>query len=73
MPSARIDPVGCSHSCPRADFGPGERQPKPLDRLRKALRTSQYGPHTEQEYCQWACLPRREESRRRQVKMTGAI
>jgi len=44
------------------------RKPKLLDRLREALRSRHYSPKTEQSYCHWVCLPRREASRRRQVK-----
>jgi hypothetical protein len=39
-----------------------------LDRLREALRSRHYSGRTDQSYCHWACLPRREPSRRRQVK-----
>jgi integrase len=52
-----------------AGVRPLDRQPKLLDRLRDALRARHYNsPRTEQTYCHWACLPRREASRRRQVK-----
>jgi Phage integrase, N-terminal SAM-like domain len=36
--------------------------------MREALRSRHYSPQTEKAYCHWACLPRREASRRRQVK-----
>ena len=39
-----------------------------MDRLREALRSRHYSRRTEQTYCMWACLPRREALRRRQVK-----
>ena len=48
--------------------GPSRSQPKLLDRIREALRSRHYSRRTEQCYCHWACLPRREASRRRQVK-----
>jgi integron integrase len=53
---------------PSAASPPSGRQPKLLDRLREALRARHYSRRTEQSYCQWACLPRHEGSRRRQVK-----
>jgi len=53
---------------PSAAPPPAKQQPKLLDRLREALRSRHYSRRTEQCYCHWACLPRREASRRRQVK-----
>ena len=57
-------PVPLKHALPP----PPPQQPKLLDRLRDALRSRHYSRRTEQCYCQWACLPRREPSRCRQVK-----
>jgi integron integrase len=57
-------PAPLKHATPP----PSPQQPKLLDRPREALRSRHYSRHTEQSYCQWACLPRREPSRRRQVK-----
>jgi hypothetical protein len=50
--------------------GPVSAQPQPklLDCLRDAPRSRHYSRRTEQSYCPWPCLPRREGSRRRQVK-----
>lgn len=62
---ARRDPLG---PLKHAALAPPPRQPKLLDRLREALRSRHYSRSTEQSYCHWACLPRREASRRRQVK-----
>ena len=62
---------------PPADALPTPRgQSKLSDRLREVLRARRYSRlspvaqagRTEQCYCPWACLPRREASRRRQVK-----
>ena len=51
---------------PSAAPPPAKQQPKLLDRLREALRSRHYSRRTEHAYCHWACLPRREASRRRQ-------
>jgi len=56
--------------------GPPRPQPKLLDRIREALRSRHYSRlsataqagRTEQCYCHWACLPRREAAQRRQAK-----
>jgi len=53
---------------PSAAPTPAKQQPKLLDRLCEALRSRHYSRRTEHAYCHWACLPRREASRRRQVK-----
>ena len=52
----------------RHPASPPPQQPKLLDRLREALRSRHYSRRTEQCFWQWACPPRREASRRRQVK-----
>jgi integron integrase len=57
-------PIPLKHAAPP----PPPPQPKLLDRLREALRSRHYSRRTEQCYWQWACLPRCEPSRRRQVK-----
>jgi len=44
------------------------QKPKLPDRVRWAIRSRHYSRRTEQSYCHWTCLPRREPSRRRQVK-----
>ncbi|MBI4537008.1 MAG: integron integrase [candidate division NC10 bacterium] len=53
---------------PQAPPCPPARPPKLLDQLREALRSRHYSRRTEESYCHWACLPRREAARRRQVK-----
>jgi integron integrase len=67
------DPPGSRDAIPTSTLStaaasPSARQPELLDRLREALRARHYSPRTEQAYCHWACLPRREALRRRQVK-----
>lgn len=48
---------------PPAAPSPHARPPKLLDRLREALRSRPYSRRTEESYCHWACLLRREPSR----------
>jgi hypothetical protein len=60
----RDPPAPVKHAPPP----PTSQQPKLLDRLREALRSRHNSRLTERAYWHWACLPRREASRRRQVK-----
>jgi len=67
-PAPRPSGAVAATRSPSAAPPPAKQQPKLLDRLREALRSRHYSRRTEQSYCQWACLPRRDASRRRQVK-----
>jgi len=68
MYAAAATPSETSSPSKRAEPAAEQEKPKLLDGLREALRSRHYSRRTEQSYCQWACLPRREASRRRQVK-----
>jgi hypothetical protein len=68
MYAAAATPSETSSPSKRAEPAAEQEKPKLLDGLREALRSRHYSRRTEQSYCQWACLPRREPSRRRQVK-----
>jgi integron integrase len=69
FPTRSPVPVSTADRAPApVSLQPAGRQPRLLDRLGEALRARHYSPRTEQTYRHWACLPRREASRRRQVK-----
>jgi hypothetical protein len=68
MYAAAAIPPQTSSPAKSAAPAAGQQKPKLLDRLREALRSRHYSRWTEQCYCHWACLPRREALRRRQVK-----